>query len=131
MNKIKLRKQYKISELIEIVTKDYWIINNSVSNSKHYCPDTGLYDFDIYTCKYEESIFADLICYLEQPSDVNDEDEEIFPDFVIENGLAFLYSGENFETVIECAFDQKKHPSMEEFIDSLNYYRDHDSFLDI
>lgn len=128
MNKIKPREPYRISELIEIVTKDYWVINNS--NSKHCCPNTGLYDLDIYTCKYEESVYADLVCYLEQPPDFDERDWEIFLDFVTEEGLVFLYLGENFETVIECAFNQKKQPSMEEFIDALNYYRDHDSFLD-
>lgn len=109
MNKVKQREPYKISELIEIVTKDYWVINNSVSNSKNYCPDTCLYDFDIYTHKYEKSVFADLVCYLEQPPDFNERDEEIIPDFVVEEGLVLLYSGENFETVIECAFNQKNN----------------------
>ena len=42
-----------------------------------------------------------------------------------------LYSGENFEAVISGAFDQKLNPSMKEFIDSLNYYRDNDSYLDL
>lgn len=103
MNKVKLREPYKISELIEIVTKDYGENNVSASDGEHSCPDTVLYDLYIYTNKYEEAVFADLVCFLEQPPDVNDEDEEIFPDFVAEKGLVFLYSGEDFESVIEVA----------------------------
>ena len=34
------------------------------------------------------------------------------------------------EMVIEVAFDQKRQPSMKEFVHSLNYYRTHDAFLD-
>lgn len=131
MDKIKLREPYRISELIEMTTKDFWEINSSVENEKWLCPDTGLYDMYIYTYKFEENISADLVCFIEEPPDVTDEDEEIFPDFVVEEGLVFLYSGENFESVIEVAFDQKKNPSMEEFLDSLNFYREHDAFLDL
>ena len=131
MNKVELRKPYKISELIEIVTKDYWAINTGGMSSIHLCPDTGLYDLDIYTNKFEELVFEDLICYLEEPAEVTDEYEEIFPDFVVKKGLAFLYSGEDFESVMEEAFDQKLQPSMNEFIDSLNYYREYDSYLDL
>ena len=72
----------------------------------------------------------DLICYLEEPPEVTEEDEEIFPEFVVKEGLKFLYSGENFESVIEVAFDQKPRPSVKEFIDSLNYYRQYDAFLE-
>lgn len=67
---------------------------------------------------------------MEEPPEVTEEDEEIFPEFVVEEGLVFLYSGENFESVIEVVFNQKHQPSMKEFIDSLNYYRDNDSFLE-
>lgn len=41
----------------------------------------------------------DLICYLEDYPEITDEDEEIFPEFVVKEGLVFLYSGENFESV--------------------------------
>ena len=71
-----------------------------------------------------------MICYLEEPPEVTDEDEEVFPEFVVNEGLVLLYSGEDFESVIEVAFDQKKQPSVQEFIDSLNYYREYDGYLD-
>ena len=130
MTKAELRKPYKISDLIELVTKDYWAVNQDGINSNHQCPDTGIYDLYIYTNNFEELIVEDLICYLEEPPEITDEDEEVFPEFVIKEGLTFLYSGENFESVIEVAFDQKHQPSMQEFIDSLNHYREYDSYLD-
>ena len=130
MTKAELRKPYKISDLIEMVTKDYWIVNKGGSNAEHQCPDTGIYDLYIYTKKFEENVFEDLICYLEEPPEVTDEDEEVFPEFVVNEGLALLYSGEDFESVIEVAFDQKKQPSMQELVNSLNYYREYDAYLD-
>ena len=130
MVQAEVRKPYKMSSLIEMVTKDYWEVNKDGVNSNHQCPDTGIYDLYIYTGQFQDAVFEDLICYLEEPPEVTEEDEEIFPELVVEEGLVFLYSGENFESVIEVAFNQKRQPSMKEFIDSLNYYRDNDSFLE-
>ena len=130
MVQAEVRKPYKMSSLIEMVTKDYWEVNKDGVNSNHQCPYTGIYDLYIYTGQFQDAGFEDLICYLEEPPEVTEEDEEIFPEFVVEEGLVFLYSGENFESVIEVAFNQKRQPSMKEFIDSLNYYRDNDSFLE-
>lgn len=129
MEKIKLREEYTIRQLIEMLTKDYWVINHS--NPKPCCPDIGLFDFYIYAYPYEGPIYEDLVCYVEEPPQITDEDKEIFPDFVMEKGLSFLYSGENFETVIEVVFDQKPEPSAEEWMDSLNYYRIYDAFLEL
>jgi hypothetical protein len=70
-----------------------------------------------------------MICYLEEPPEITDEDAEVFPEFVVKEGLVLLYSGENFESVIEVAFDQKQQLSMQEFVDSLNYYREYDAYL--
>ncbi|MCI9226766.1 MAG: hypothetical protein HFG86_01895 [Dorea sp.] len=130
MTNVELRKPYKISDLIELVTKDYWAVNQDGINSNHQCPDTGIYDLNIYTNNFEDLIVEDLICYLEEPPEITDEDEEVFPEFVVKEGLTLLYSGENFESVIEVAFDQKHQPSMQEFVDSLNHYREYDSYLD-
>ena len=131
MGKVEWRKPYKISELIEIVTKDYWVLNEPDIHGKHLCPDTGIFDLQLYIRKFEEEIYEDLVCYLEDYPEITDDDEEVFPEFVAEEGLVLLYSGENFEAVISGAFDQKLNPSMKEFIDSLNYYRDNDSYLDL
>ena len=130
MDIVKLRKPYKMSELIELATKDFWEINTSTKERQGLCPDI-FYNMDVYTFPYKDdfSITADLICFIEEPTYVTDEDEEIFSDFVIENNLEFLYSGENFVSVIQVAFSQKRYPSMEEFLDSLNFYREHDAFL--
>ena len=117
MGKVEWRKPYKISELIEIVTKDYWVLNEPDIHGKHLCPDTGIFDLQLYTRKFEEEIYEDLVCYLEDYPEITDDDEEVFPEFVAEEGLVLLYSGENFEAVISGAFDQKLNPSMKEFID--------------
>lgn len=129
MEKIKLQQKYIISDLIEMLVKDYWSINDS--GSKHFCRDIGLSDLYIYSCKYEEAIHENLVCYVEEPPEVTEEDNEIFPDFVINKGLSFLYSGDDFQTVIEVVFDQKRTPTLEDFINSLNHYRIYDAFLEL
>lgn len=125
MDKIKLREPYRLSELVMIIKKA--ILANGIDKTLGY---EDMY-FCLYTKGFEDKIFDDTICYVENYPDINDEDEEIFPDFVVINNLKHLCSGEQFEDVIGNALHQKDDPSMEEFIAGLNYYRDHDSFLDL
>ena len=72
MGKVEWRKPYKISELIEIVTKDYWVLNEPDIHGKHLCPDTGIFDLQLYTRKFEEEIYEDLVCYLEDYPEITD-----------------------------------------------------------
>ena len=74
MGKVEWRKPYKISELIEIVTKDYWVLNEPDIHGKHLCPDTGIFDLQLYTRKFEEEIYEDLVCYLEDYPEITDDD---------------------------------------------------------
>ncbi|AOI56432.1 DUF7716 domain-containing protein [Burkholderia diffusa] len=62
---------------------------------------------------------------------VDDNDEEIYPREVNERGYAFLYSGENFQAVVDLAYKQKPTASAKEVIQCLNYYAQHDDFLDL
>ena len=47
VNKVRLREPDKISELIEMITKNHWIINPSDFSSKHLGADTG---YRIFAC---------------------------------------------------------------------------------
>lgn len=62
---------------------------------------------------------------------VDDNDEETYPKEVSDRGYAFLYSGENFQAVVDLAFKQKPSATIEEVIDCLNHYSDCDDFLDL
>ena len=121
---LELRKSYKISEIVTIVSEALKKNNLNFLNFIQM-------DFCLYTLGYTEDVTIDTICYIERPQEVTDDDEEIFPDFVIENSLNFLYSSELLENVIFNALHQKSNPSMKEFIECLNHYDKKDNFLDL
>lgn len=125
MNKIKMNEPYKLSELVSELAN--MITAKGLDENLDY-ENT---DFCLYTKGYKDFASADTICYLENYPDVNDEDEEIFPDFVVKENLKLFYSGEDFEDVVHNILFQRDQPTMEEFINGLNYYREHDSFLDL
>jgi hypothetical protein len=125
MENLKLREPYKLSDLIKILADT--IVDNDVNTLLDY-EDMA---FCLYTCKDNAKTTTDLVCYLEQYPDVNDDDEEIYSDFVVENGLRLLCFGDYLEDVIRNALNQKEQPSIEEYIAGLNYYLTNDTFIDL
>lgn len=125
MKKNTLEKQvaYKLSDVITIFRN--MIIENGTDNL--------LDDMDlcVYTVDFVEKASSDMICYLDDYPDVDDNDREIYTDFITENNLVMFYSGEQFEDVISNILSQKLDATIEEFIFALNYYRDNDDFADI
>ena len=106
LDALKWREPYKLGELITIFANDY--------NEKTYSFAENL--FNLYTKGYAESASEGLVCYLDD----------------IEAGtLDFFYYGALFEDVMINALSQKKQPSMDEYIAALDYYNDHDAFLDL
>ena len=128
-DKVQLTKPYKLSELIEVIANEAYEFEYS---SRHSFMDTG---FDLYADKDDDvdMWYADLVCYAVDGLTVNDEDEEVYPNFAREKGLAFISSGEMFEDVIYAAVYHKglknAMPTMDEFISALNYYRHNDAYL--
>jgi len=61
----------------------------------------------------------------------NDDNEDVYPEFVAKNGLEFCCSGEILIDVVVSVFEQTKTPSIDNFVDALNYYNEHDNFLEI
>lgn len=125
MKKNTLEKQvaYKLSDVITIFRN--MIIENGIDNL--------LDDMDlcVYTIDLWKKASSDMICYLDDYPDVDDNDREIYTDFITENNLVMFYSGEQFEDVISNILSQKLDATIEEFIFALNYYRDNDDFADI
>jgi hypothetical protein len=132
---VEFRKPYKLSELITIVAKkcvfeveEYERLGYISQKEKEYDPDNFYY---LYTKRRDEIATAELICYAEGYPDVTDEEEEIFPNFVVNEKLEKFCSDEIFESVIGNILHQKKQPTMKNFIDGLNYYLDDDAFIDL
>lgn len=125
MINIKKKEAYKLNELITIISNA--IINNGIDKFFDY----NDIDFCIYIKGYAEYASADLVCYLEDYPDINDEDEEEYPDFVLKEKLKLFYYGEQFEDVLRNILYQKRDASINEFIEGLNHYREYDTFLEL
>ncbi len=97
-----------------------------------YMKDEGLRNDNF--CLYGETD-TDLILeksyYVADYPDINDEDEEVYPDVVVNNNLEFLYAGQQFADVIDVALNKKPTATLDDFVRCLNHYTKHDNFLDI
>ncbi|WXS22911.1 hypothetical protein WI215_11725 [Salmonella enterica subsp. enterica serovar Infantis] len=71
-----------------------------------------------------------LICYLEMYPVISDDDDEVYPEFVINNSLELFFYGDQFLDVLRNISTQKENPSMEDFIAGLNFYLENDNFID-
>ena len=123
MNALKKQVEYRLSDVIAFF-KNMMIVNG-VDN---FLDDI---DFCIYTMDFVDVASGDTTCYLDDYPDVDDDDKEIYSDFVTERKLVLFYSGEQFEDVIGHMLSQKMDSSIEDFLSGINHYREHDDFLDI
>lgn len=86
-------------------------------------------DFCIFAKEYVDVLSAELVCYIDDYPDINDFDEEEYSDFVKDNNLYNVYSGEQFEDVIGNVLSQKGAEStLNDFVLALNHYRENDDF---
>lgn len=61
---------------------------------------------------------------------VDENDNDVYPQDAASTGLFCIYSGEQFADVILSVMEQKPSASDRDFIDALNYYLENDDFLD-
>ena len=121
-NTLEKHVAYKLSDVITIFKN--MILENGIDNFLDNL------DLCVYTIDFVEEAINDTICYMDDYPEVDDNDQEIYTDFVTENKLVMFYSGEQFEDVISNTLNQKFDATIEEFIFALNYYRDNDNFAD-
>lgn len=121
-NTLEKQVAYKLSDVITIFRN--MILENGIDNFLDNL------DLCVYTIDFVEEASNDTICYMDDYPDVDDNDQEIYTDFVTKNKLVMFYSGEQFEDVINNTLYQKSDATIEEFIFALNYYRDNDNFAD-
>ncbi|WP_032940851.1 DUF7716 domain-containing protein [Citrobacter youngae] len=114
MSPLKYRKAYILDDLISKIMSGY--------KKDNFC---------LYTKEYESSARTDLICYLDIYPVISDDDEEIYPEFVVNNSLELFFYGEQFLDVLRNISVQKENPSMEEFMAGLNFYLENDNFIDL
>ncbi|MEN9847649.1 MAG: hypothetical protein RL368_389 [Pseudomonadota bacterium] len=86
--------------------------------------------YDVYT-KSGDNFSENEIVLVDSTIQVDDNDKEIYPPEAIKNNLQYAYSGDQFQDVVDLAMRQKPTATTLEIINALNYYSEHDDFLDI
>ncbi|WLE64151.1 hypothetical protein GIY62_35420 (plasmid) [Burkholderia plantarii] len=115
-------KPYPIEDFIQIVRDKR---DRSAKYDRNFL-------YDVYGKEEDDDrLHVGQYIFVSDTVQVNDDDEEIYPDDVKENGLTFLYSGENFQAVVDLAVKQKPAASPAEIIRCLNHYAEKDDFLDL
>lgn len=124
--KLVKNQSYNIKELIEIVKNK---LDRDLDNygKEKYTPENY---YHIYVAK-DEILNENSVVYVGDTIKVDDDENEIYPNKVLENNLESCYSCENFQDVIDLAYEQKANASTSEFIKCLNYYAERDTFLDL
>ena len=118
MKNLELRKPYQLWQIIDVFSKE--IKEKGFTNT----------DFNLYVKQDEDIAKPNLTCYMELGITVTDDDEEIYPDFVVKENLELFYDGAQFEDVLMNTLHQKKTATIDDFVSGLNYYMEHDSFKD-
>ena len=84
-------------------------------------------------CVYsaEEDINLDTECYIDDYPNFDDDGNELPLAFVEENGLEFCFSDENILDVVGACLHQKADASVDALMQSLEYYMEKDTFLEL
>ena len=69
-------------------------------------------------CLYWVSDYPDVV-----------EDRDVYPTEVAEQNLQLVYYGEQLIDVLNVALEEKPNASIQDLVDALNYYNQHDNFM--
>jgi len=127
------RKELKLSEILEYFKKRVGNFRSKgISHDSYEMYSFVLEEgFDLYRKPSNEPLEKDMVCCVDDEVTGNDGNEDVYPEFVIKNNLEFCCSGEIFVDVILSVCSQVENPSIENFIDAINFYNEHDNYLDI
>ncbi|ALK30272.1 DUF7716 domain-containing protein [Burkholderia plantarii] len=115
MNSLTVNSYYKIDDLIEIV-------KNKEDRDSIYM---------VYVPDGTDDLSVGMQVYVGDVPDFDEDDNEVFPDFVGNNGLEVGYRRDQFQDVIDLAYRQKPTASIDEVVECLNHYAEYDDFLDL
>lgn len=111
-------KKYSFSEIINYIKEVYMKGG-----------EQGLYK-DNGWCVYSEQDEIDLYsdCYVDGYPSIDDNDEEIFPQSVVDKNLDLLYRDEMIQDVIFISMKRDKNTTNEDILKYIKYYDDNDCF---
>jgi hypothetical protein len=92
-------------------------------------PQQKTLEFCVYIAPGDAAIRLDSPCVIESFPLIDDDDQEIYPDYVLQQGLEFCFSDALLEDVIMSALLHKPTASNEELLAAIDYYAEHDCFM--
>ena len=84
-------------------------------------------DFCLYG-KEDGELALDRLYWVSDYPDVV-EDRDVYPTDVAEQDLQLVYYGEQLIDVLTVALEEKPDESLQNLVDALNYYNQHDNFM--
>ena len=84
-------------------------------------------DFCLYGKEYGELALDRLYWISDYPDVVDDRD--VYPTDVAEQDLQLVYYGEQLIDVLTVALEEKPDAILQDLVDALNYYNQHDNFM--
>ena len=84
-------------------------------------------DFCLYGKEDGELALARLYRVSDYPDVV--EDRDVYPTEVTEQDLQLVYYGEQLIDVLAVALEEKTDASLQDLVETLNYYNQYDSFM--
>ena len=115
MKNVELKQPYTLQQLIKYMT-------GSTNVEDEFC---------LYTEDYDPVATPVLVCYLAEHPQVDENDKEIYPDFVYKENLSLFLYGEHLADIIRNAKNQKSDISISEIVNGINYYIENDNFITI
>jgi len=88
-------------------------------------------DYCVYGKGDSSNIEIDSICYIDDYSDIDDDDNETYPDFVTNNSLELWYRDELVQDVVFNCLHQNKSVSNSKILEAIKYYSSNDCFMNI
>ena len=84
-------------------------------------------DFWLYG-KEDGELLLDRLYWVSDYPDVV-EDRDVYPTDVAEQDLQLVYYGEQLLDVLTVALEEKPDAILQDLVDALNYYNQHDNFM--
>ena len=84
-------------------------------------------DFCLYG-KEDGELLLDRLYWVSDYPDVV-EDRDVYPTDVAEQDLRLVYYGEQLLDVLTVALEEKPDAILQDLVDALNYYNQHDNFM--
>ena len=105
------------------------VIKEICKQYKDHNPEAVYLDDDWCLYAKDDNLTLDSPCFIDQYPTIDDKDNEIYPPFISENNLQFMFMDSLLQDVIMNCLDQDSAVTPEKILEAITYYSKHDTFL--